>query len=120
MDESHQVRAGRVGGDGIVGKHDLAERTRGAVEWAITFRRNDSVRNYEADWNGGAYVENAFLDALPVKDIFRPSGSNCSHPRRLEILGQPFSCTDRSSWRNHQRRFDSIPGISRVSTSLSL
>ena len=77
--ESHQSRAGCIGSHRIVRKHDLPQRTRGAVEWSVAFHRHDAVRDNEVDRNGGAQIEDAFLNALPVEDILRPSVSRARH-----------------------------------------
>src|SRR5271157_2871981 len=47
--ESHQSGAGCVGSHWIICQHNLPQRTRGAVEWSVSFHRHDPVCNYEAD-----------------------------------------------------------------------
>src|SRR5271165_6470973 len=75
----HQSRAGCVGSHWIVGEHDLPHGTRRAVEWPVSFHRHDSVRDHEVDRNGGAQIEDAFLNALPVQDILRPTVSRARY-----------------------------------------
>ena len=73
--EAHQLRAGCISSNRIVGEHDLPQETSGAVEWPVSFHCHDAVRDNEVDRNGGAQIENALLNALPVEDILRPSVS---------------------------------------------
>ena len=65
--ESHQLRAGCISSNRIVGEHDLPQRTSSAVEWPVSFHRNNAVRDNEVDRNGGAQIEDASLNALPVQ-----------------------------------------------------
>ena len=68
--ESHQSSASRIGGNGIVCQHNLAQRARRSVQLAITFHRNDSVRYNDVDWHCGADIENALLNAFRVQNVF--------------------------------------------------
>src|ERR1035441_5600868 len=77
--ESHQPGTGRVGGYRSGGEHDLPQETSGAVEWPVSFQGHDAVRDNEVDRNGGAQIEDAFLNALPVEDVLRPSISRTRH-----------------------------------------
>src|SRR5664280_1759334 len=84
--ESHQLRAGCISSNRIVGEHDLPQETSGTVEWPVSFHCHDAVRDNEVDRNGGAQIEDAFLNALPVEDVLRPSISRTQHcPREPEI-----------------------------------
>src|SRR5664280_2205263 len=69
----HQPRAGCIASHRIVRKHNLSQRTRVAVKGPVSFHRHDAVRDNEVDRNGGAQIEDAFLNALPVEDVLRPS-----------------------------------------------
>ena len=73
--KSHQTCAGRIAGNGIIGKHDLAEWAGSAIERAIAFHRDNSIRDNKMNWNGGADIQDALLNALPVENILRPSVS---------------------------------------------
>ena len=41
--ESHQANTGRISGNGMVRRYNLAQRARRSIQWTITFHRNDSV-----------------------------------------------------------------------------
>src|SRR5271166_6618537 len=73
--ESHQPRTGCVGSDRIVRKHYRSKRPRRAVERPVSFHCHNAVRDDEVNRNGGAEIEDAFLNAVPVEDILRPSVS---------------------------------------------
>src|SRR5208337_3698189 len=77
--ESHQLRTGCISSNRIVGEHDLLQETSGAVEWPVSFHCHDAVRDNEVDRNGGAQIEDALLNALPVEDVLRPSISRTRH-----------------------------------------
>src|SRR5664279_3562506 len=77
--ESHQARAGCIGSHRVIRQHNLSQRTRGAVEWPVSFHRNNAVRDNKVDGKGGAQIEDALLNALPVKNILRPSISRAWH-----------------------------------------
>ena len=73
--ESHQPRAGRVGSHRVVRKHDLSQRTRGAVERTVPLHCHNPVGDDEANGNRRAKIEDALLNALPVENVLRPSVS---------------------------------------------
>src|SRR5271157_5268517 len=77
--EPHESCAGCIGSNRVIRKYDLSQRTRGAVEWSVSFHCHDAVRDNEVDRNGGAQIEDAFLNALPVEDVLRPSISRTRH-----------------------------------------
>ena len=68
--ESHQPGIGRIGGHRIIGEHDLSQETSGAVERPVAFHCHNAVGDHEVDRNGGAKIKDAFLNALPMEDIF--------------------------------------------------
>ena len=57
--EPHESCAGCIGSNRVIRKYDLSQRTRGAVEWPVSFHRNNAVRDNEVDRNGGAQIKNA-------------------------------------------------------------
>jgi len=65
--------AGCVGCDRIIRQHNLLKGTRSAVEWPVSFHRHDPVRDNEVDRDGCASIDDAFLNALPVENVLRPS-----------------------------------------------
>src|SRR5664280_2022340 len=77
--EPHKPCAGCVGFNRVIRKHNLTQRPRRAVERSVSFHCHDAVRNNEVDRNGGAQIEDAFLNALPVEDVLRPSISRTRH-----------------------------------------
>src|SRR5664279_3465247 len=77
--EPHKPCAGCVGCNQVIRKYDLSHGTRGAVEWPVSFHRHYAIRDNEVDRNGGAQIEDALLNALPVKNILRPSISRARH-----------------------------------------
>src|SRR5664279_1144135 len=77
--KSHQSRAGCVGCDRIICKHDLSQRTRGAVERPVAFHRHNAVRDNETDRNGCAQIKDALLNPLPMENVLRPSVSRTRH-----------------------------------------
>src|SRR5271166_730916 len=77
--EPHEPCAGCVGSNRVIRKHNLSQRTSRAVEWPVSFHRYDAVSDNEVDRKGGAQIEDAFLNALPVENILRPSISRTRH-----------------------------------------
>src|SRR5271167_5150711 len=75
----HQSRAGRIGSHWIIRKHDLSETTRRAVERPVSFHRHNAVRDHKVYRNSCAQIEDALLNAFPVKNVFRPSVSRTRH-----------------------------------------
>jgi|SRR6516225_227430 len=57
--EPHESCAGCIGSNQVVRKYDLFQRTRSSVEGAITLHGDNSVRNHDVNWNGGAQIKNA-------------------------------------------------------------
>src|SRR5271166_2391506 len=98
--ESHQPGTGRVGGHRIIGEHDVPQETSGAVERSVSLHGHDTVCDNEVDWNGGAQIKDALLNALPVENILRPSVScarnNAEHVLRSEERRVGKEC--RSRW----------------------
>ena len=62
--ESHQPGTGRIGSHRVIRKHDLSQRTRSSVEWAVTFHSNDSVRNHEMKRDGCAQIKDEIRSEL--------------------------------------------------------
>src|SRR5271166_5546994 len=77
--EPHESCAGCIGSNRVIRKYDLSQRTRGAIKRPVSFHRNNAVRDNEVDRNSGAQIEDALLNALPVKNILRPSISRAWH-----------------------------------------
>ena len=83
--KSHQTRAGCVRSDRVIREHNLSQKTRSTVQWAVAFHGYDAVRDDKVNRNGGAQIEDALLDALPMKNIFRPSVS-CTRHKSEHVL----------------------------------
>src|SRR5271157_5380028 len=71
--EPHESCAGCIGSNRVIRKYDLSQRTRSAVEWPVSFHRNNAVRDHKVDRNSCAQIEDALLNAFPVENILRPS-----------------------------------------------
>src|ERR1035438_6299400 len=71
--KSHQSRAGCVGCDRIICKHDLSQRTRGAIERPVAFHRHNAVSDNKADWHCSAQIKDDLLNPLPMENVLRPS-----------------------------------------------
>jgi len=91
--EPHESCAGCIGSNRVIGKYDLSQRTRGAVERPVSFHSYDAVRDNKVDRNCRAQVEDALLNALPVENILRPSVSraryNAEHVLHAESDARP-------------------------------
>src|SRR5579864_6710346 len=71
--EAHESGACRVSSNRIVRKHDLSQRTSSAVEWAVPFHCHNAVGDNEVDRDGRAYINDAFLNSLPVENVLGPA-----------------------------------------------
>src|ERR1035437_9483853 len=67
--ESHQPGASDIGSHRIIREHNLSQGTRGAVEGSVAFHGHNAVCDNEVDRNGGAQIEDALLNTLPVENI---------------------------------------------------
>ncbi|HME31308.1 MAG TPA: hypothetical protein VKG65_01010 [Terriglobales bacterium] len=81
----HQAHACCVGSYRIIRRDNFAEGPKSAIQRPIAFHCDNSIRNHEVDWNGGAQIENAFLNALSVENILRPAVS-CARNDTEHIL----------------------------------
>src|SRR5438128_408057 len=82
--ETHQARAGEIGGDRIISHHDPPKITRRTMQWAVALHANDSVCDDEVRGNRGVDVEDTSIDASPVEGILRPSVSDAPARRRTD------------------------------------
>src|SRR5271166_1805039 len=91
--ESHQPGTGRVGGHRIISEHDLSQETIRAVERPVAFHCYNAVGDHEVHRNGGAKIEDALLNALPMENILWPSVScarnNAKHVLHAESDARP-------------------------------
>jgi hypothetical protein len=67
--KSHQPRAGRIGGDGIVCKHNLAQTPRSSIERTVAFHCYNAIRNHEMDRNGCTEIQDALLSLSCVGGV---------------------------------------------------
>lgn len=71
--EAHLTHVRCVYSNGI-GSHD--HRTQlaiGTLQGAVALHGNNAVSDDESDWHGGSDVKDTFVDAGPVKRVFRPA-----------------------------------------------
>src|SRR5215831_2318944 len=71
--DMEDTRTNRVRSNGIIRKYNLTYFGLYTVEWAIPFHGDDRVGDHEVGPDGGADVENAFVNSCPVQNIFRPA-----------------------------------------------
>src|SRR5271157_4853857 len=77
--EPHESRTGCIGSDRVIRNNNLPKRTSSAVKGSVAFHGLNAVCDHEMDRNGGAQIEDALLNALPVEDVLRPSISRTRH-----------------------------------------
>src|SRR5271165_6187580 len=77
--ESHESGTGCIGSLWVVRKNNLSQRTSKASKRPVSFHRHDAVRDHEVDRNGGAQIQDALLNAVPVENVLRPSVSRARH-----------------------------------------
>src|SRR5579859_962624 len=71
--KAHQFGTSRIGGNRIVREDKTTKGPRRSVKGAISFHRENCVRDHKVNRYRRAYIENALLNSSPVKDILRPA-----------------------------------------------
>ncbi len=75
--------ASRISSHRIVRKYQCVQSAGGAVQRTVALHRDNRVSDDEVRSNGGANVENAFVNTGPMKDVLGPaiaaSGDNAKH-----------------------------------------
>src|SRR5215472_18228334 len=61
--EAHQLRAGEIGGDGIISHRDPPKITWRPMQWPVALHANDSIRDNKVSGNSSVDVENTPMDA---------------------------------------------------------
>lgn len=77
--DPHQPAAGRVRGDGIVGKDEAAESLHRAVQRAVAFHGLNPVGDYEVDGHRGGKLDDGVVDALPMQNVLGPAVDGAWH-----------------------------------------
>lgn len=71
--ESHKARAGCVGGYWIVGKDDSVQPPAGSCQRSVALHTYNRVCNYKMNGDRGYEIDDARLDAAPMKEILWPA-----------------------------------------------
>src|SRR3974377_478931 len=86
--KSHQAPTCSVRCHRVIGKHNLSHSARRAVERPVSFHGDNSVCNHQMNWNSGAHVKDALLDALPMENVLRPSVPRTRHDAKHVLHAQ--------------------------------
>src|SRR5207248_7511155 len=71
--KSHQPRTAGIRRHRVIGQDNSVERPRMSIQWSISFHCHNRIGDNEMNRNRSADIQNAFLNAFPMKDVLWPA-----------------------------------------------